>query len=143
MNKKLKTVADTIAAQCIAVRVRLLNRVVTAVYDSALRPLGLTINQLNMLVAIAKMGEATAKQIHYVLQMEPSTISRNVERMRKEGWIKSVAGGDARTVELSITSKGAHLIEKAMPAWQKSQTHAQKLLGDSTMKAIARLSGNL
>ena len=49
---------DMIAEQCIASRLRVLNRFVTNIYDEALRPLGLKISQLNLLVAIAKMGEA-------------------------------------------------------------------------------------
>ena len=34
---------DRIAGQCIAVRVRLINRVVTGIYDEALRPLGIKV----------------------------------------------------------------------------------------------------
>jgi len=39
---------DTIAKTCIAMRLRLLNRVVTNCYDDALRPLGLKVSQLNI-----------------------------------------------------------------------------------------------
>ena len=40
--------ADLIAGECLAVRVRLLNRTITGIYDEALRPLGMTVGQLNM-----------------------------------------------------------------------------------------------
>ena len=50
--------ADRMAHECIAVRVRLINRVITALYDEALRPFELRISQANILAAIAKMGEA-------------------------------------------------------------------------------------
>src|SRR3954451_12375489 len=40
---------DRIAGECIAVRVRLINRVVTAIYDEALRPFGLRVSQANIL----------------------------------------------------------------------------------------------
>ena len=49
---------DTIAKTCIAVRLRMLNRVVTNVYDEAMRPLGLKVSQLNILVVTAKLGVA-------------------------------------------------------------------------------------
>ena len=49
---------DAIARSCIAVRLRLLNRVVTNLYDDALRPLGLKVSQLNLLVVTAKLGLA-------------------------------------------------------------------------------------
>ena len=50
--------AEVIAAECLAVRVRTLNRAVTALYDDALRPHGLRVGQLNLLVAVARMGTA-------------------------------------------------------------------------------------
>ena len=37
----MNTTIDTIARECIAVRVRMLNRIITGIYDDALRPLGL------------------------------------------------------------------------------------------------------
>src|SRR6516162_3196973 len=46
------------AGECIAVRLRLVNRVVTNLYDAALRPLGLKVSQLNILVVTAKLGLA-------------------------------------------------------------------------------------
>ena len=50
--------AERMAGGCLAVRVRTLNRVVTALYDDALRPLGPRVGQWNLLVAIARMGTA-------------------------------------------------------------------------------------
>jgi hypothetical protein len=48
------TTPDLIAQDCIAVRMRLLNRVVTKIYDDALRPLGIKTSQLNILVVTAR-----------------------------------------------------------------------------------------
>ena len=41
----------------------MLNRVVTNFYDDALRPLGLKVSQLNILVAAAKMGTARPAEV--------------------------------------------------------------------------------
>ena len=46
------------AKECIATRVRLLNRVVTKAYDDCLRPLGLRTAQQTILVAISLMDAA-------------------------------------------------------------------------------------
>src|SRR2546425_10479862 len=59
---------DTIARNCIAVRLRLLNRVVTNLYDDALRPLGLKVSQLNLLVVTAKLGLAQPAKVCDILQ---------------------------------------------------------------------------
>ena len=50
------TAPELIAADCLAARVRLLSRTITGIYDEALRPLGVTVGQLNILVTVAKLG---------------------------------------------------------------------------------------
>ena len=45
---------ETVARECIANKVRLLNRAVTAIYDETLRPHGLKISQMSVLVGGAK-----------------------------------------------------------------------------------------
>jgi len=55
--------ADRMARECIAVRVRLINRVISALYDEALRPFGLRISQANILAAVAYMGEARPGEV--------------------------------------------------------------------------------
>src|SRR6187401_1953281 len=88
---------DRIAKSCIAVRLRLLNRVVTGLYDDALRPLGLKVSQLNILVVAAKLGLARPVEVCEILQLDTSTLSRNVERMRAHDWLEVVPGEDARS----------------------------------------------
>jgi DNA-binding MarR family transcriptional regulator len=121
---------DTIARTCIAVRLRLLNRVVTNLYDDALRPLGLKISQLNILVVTAKLGLAQPSKVCDILQLDTSTLSRNVERMRAKGWLEVVPGEDARTQPFRLTAQGRRLLERAVPAWEQAQRQATKLLGD-------------
>src|SRR5215469_6990477 len=91
------TPTDVIACNCIAVRLRLLNRVVTNLYDDALRPLGVKVSQLNILCVTAKLGLAPPAKVCDILQLDASTLSRNVERMRRHGWLEVVPGKDART----------------------------------------------
>src|SRR5262245_55821540 len=110
---------EIIARNCVAVRLRLLNRVVTNLYDDALRPLGLKASQLNVLVATGKLGLARPARICEILQLDVSTLSRNVERMRDKGWLEIVPGEDARAQPFRLTPKGKRLIERAVPAWEK------------------------
>jgi DNA-binding MarR family transcriptional regulator len=126
---KPTTSIDTIARTCIAVRLRLLNRVVTNLYDDALRPLGLKVSQMNILVLTAKLGLARPAQVCDLLQLDPSTLSRNVERMRAQGWLEVVPDEDARTQPFRLTAQGKRLVEKAIPAWEEAQRQAGELLG--------------
>jgi DNA-binding MarR family transcriptional regulator len=129
-SQKLSPAIDTIARTCIAVRLRLLNRVVTNLYDDALRPLGLKISQLNLLVVTAKLGLAQPARVCDLLQLDTSTLSRNVERMRAKGWLEVVPGEDARTQPFRLTARGRRLLERAVPAWEQAQQEAEELLGE-------------
>jgi DNA-binding MarR family transcriptional regulator len=133
---KPTTSIDTIARSCIAVRLRLLNRVVTNFYDEALRPLGLKVSQLNILIVAAKLGLARPVQVCDILQLDPSTLSRNVERMRAHGWLEVVPDEDARTQPFRLTTQGRRLIEKAVPAWEEAQRQAIELLGNEAIALI-------
>jgi DNA-binding MarR family transcriptional regulator len=121
-------VVETIASTCAAVRLRRLNRVVTSFYDRALRPLGLTSSQLNILIVTAKLGVARPAQVCNFLQLDTSTLSRNLERMRTQGWLEVVPEEDARTQPFRVTTKGKQVIEKAYPAWKTAQRQAEKML---------------
>ena len=127
--KKLATNIDTIASTCIASRVRLINRVVTSIYDDALRPFGIRISQGNILIVTAKMEVASPAKVCEYLQLDISTLSRNVELMRKNGWLEIVPGDDARSHPFRLTKEGKRLIDKVIPAWEKAQAEAKELLG--------------
>ncbi len=122
--------ASRMAAECIGVRIRLLNRIVTNVYDTALRPLGLKTSQLNVLAAAAYLGVARPAEVAERLQMDVSTLSRNIDRMKNRGWLEVVPDEDGRMQPFQLTREGQALFEKAFPLWEKAQQQVETLLGD-------------
>jgi len=129
-----------VAASCIANKVRVLNRSVSALYDEALRPHGLKVSQMNVLVAVAVSGGARPADIGKALSLEKSTLSRNVDRLAERGWIAVGAGPDGRSQLLSLTAAGSELLRKIYPAWRQAQAAALKLLGRSSYAAVDRAS---
>jgi DNA-binding MarR family transcriptional regulator len=134
---------DAIARNCIAVRLRLLNRVVTNLYDDALRPLGLKVSQLNLLVVTAQLGLAQPAKVCDLLRLDTSTLSRNVERMRAKGWLEVVPGEDARTQLFRLTAQGRRLLERAVPAWEEAQRQAGELLGKDGVALLNKTASSL
>ena len=143
MGKSETSSIDAIARTCIAVRLRRLNRVVTNLYDDALRPLGLKVSQLNILVVAAKLGLARPARVCEILQLDASTLSRNVERMRAHRWLESVPDEDARAQPFRLTERGRRLLEKAAPAWEEAQRQAAELLGAEGIALLDRAAGRL
>src|SRR5437868_12200005 len=143
MDKATTSSIDTISRTCIAVRLRLLNRVVTNLYDDALRPLGLKVSQLNILVVTAKLGVAQPAQVCDLLQLDTSTLSRNVERMRAKDWLEVVPAEDARTQPFRLTAQGKKLLERAVPAWEQAQSQATELLGEDGVALLTKTASKL
>jgi DNA-binding MarR family transcriptional regulator len=132
------TTIDDIASNCIAVRMRILNRVITNLYDDALRPLAFKVSQMNILVAAAKLGLARPAKVCEILQLDPSTLSRNVERMRARGWLEVVPGEDARAQPFRLTTAGRKLLERTIPAWEKAQRKAIEFLGAEGVALLSK-----
>src|SRR5213082_2296918 len=140
---KQTTSIDTISKTCIAVRLRLLNRVVSSFYDEALRPLGLRVSQLNILIVTAKLGLARPAQVCDILQLDASTLSRNVKPLQAHGWLEVVPDEDARAQPFRLTPQGNRLIEKAIPAWEEAQRRAGELLGGEGIALLDRAAKKL
>lgn len=132
----MQTMIDTVAGECVAVRLRMLNRVVTNIYDDALRSLDLKVSQMNILVAAAKMGTARPSDVCEHLHLDVSTLSRNVERMKARGWLEVVPDKDGRSQPFRLTPQGRKLLEKAVPAWSKAQQQVKKVLGDGFVRQL-------
>ena len=127
------------ANECIGTRVRLLNRIVTKAYDDTLRPLGLRTAQQTILVAISLMKTPTPTQIERRLSLDKSTVSRNVERMQRRGWVEFVSGQDGRSHHLKLTAKGDKLLRESTTAWEQAQKKMAVLLGKSGVTALSRI----
>jgi DNA-binding MarR family transcriptional regulator len=132
----MQAMINKIASECVAVRLRMLNRVITNIYDDALRPLDLKVSQMTILVAAAKMGTARPTEVCERLHLDVSTLSRNVERMKARGWLEVVPDEDARAQPFRLTPKGKRLIEKAVPAWEEAQRRASELLGNEGISLL-------
>ena len=113
-----------------------LNRVITNIYDDALRPLDLKVSQMNILVAAAKMGTARPIEVCEHLHLDVSTLSRNVERMKARGWLEVVPDEDGRSQPFRLTPQGRKLLEKAVPAWSEAQEQVKKVLGGRVRGAV-------
>ncbi len=131
-----KSAINIVAGECIGSRIRLLNRLVTGIYDDALREHGLRISQGNVLVVIAARGPLRASDVCRILKLDKSTLSRDLERLLDKGWI-------TRSPKLEITAAGQALLAASFPAWRKAQREVRKLLtpklADMVMEVVSGL----
>jgi DNA-binding MarR family transcriptional regulator len=140
MNERESSkLAKKVADQCLAYRVRFLNRVVTNIYDRALQPLGIRANQANILTMLSLSDGASSADISRVLLMDKSTVSRTVDRMRKNGWIHISGQSNGPTQVISVTAEGRKIMAAAHAKWEKAQEQASELLGERGVAAVRML----
>ena len=88
--------------------------------------------------------EATLKsllsKLGALLDLDRSTVSRNIALMLRNGWISAAPAPDGRSKLLTITRRGEDLLTKALPAWRRSQRQAREFLTPKDALVIMKAS---
>jgi DNA-binding MarR family transcriptional regulator len=132
--------------ECTCLRMRRATRRVTQLYDHALEPAGLTVNQFGLLGYVhgASFAPAQASSIGTIaewLGMDPTTLNRNLKPLLAKGMVKNATDpADARVRIVRITEKGLRTLREALPRWRNAQADVEKAIG---AKSIAELNGLL
>ncbi len=134
-----KEVGRLIASECLSVRVRRLGRVITRIYDAALAPHGVSTAQLNLLAAIAVCDGARPADLTRLLEVEKSTLSRDLKRMEQLGWVRSDPVLPRGGRRVTLTPAGARLLIGVRPAWEEAQAVAQAELGQGHFARLRKV----
>jgi len=124
------------ARECIAVRMRLLHRQVSGACDEGLRPHGVHVAQVNLLVAIASAGPVKPTDLAAHLVLDKSTLSRDMRFLLKRGWVERAVGNDRRSHRLQATEAGVAFLETIGPIWQSTQKQLAAQLGPEFVAAL-------
>jgi DNA-binding MarR family transcriptional regulator len=142
-EKETIEIANMMADECIVMRLRFVNRVITGLYERALRPLDIKTSQAGILVLLSIRGESNPSEIGKAFRMEKSTVSRNVGRMKKKGWLEGTAGDGQVSQVIKLTPKGRDLIGAIHSEWTKAQGAAGELLGEEGIGTVRALYDTL
>ncbi len=129
-------IAETTAASCLATRVRQLSRIITRVYDDAMRPLGITASQYTLLAQLASRDAITAVEIGHDLDIEKSTLSRNLKRLLALGHLVMDPPAGRRGRGLHLTPKGQAVLKDAYPIWLDAQRRTIAVMGPESRSTL-------
>jgi len=116
-----------------------MSRIITRIYDEALRPLGLTASQFTLLTAVAQQDGVTAAEIGFDLDIEKSTLSRNLKRLVSLKLIAMDPPAGRRGRGLHLTEPGEKAIQMAFPVWRNTQERVEAALGDESTGTFDKL----
>ncbi|MFM7084614.1 MAG: MarR family winged helix-turn-helix transcriptional regulator [Hyphomicrobium sp.] len=145
-QSNMSDIAESTAASCLATRVRQLSRIITRVYDDAMRPLGITASQYTLLAQLAAHDGITAVEIGHDLDIEKSTLSRNLKRLLALTLIVMDPPAGRRGRGLHLTPKGQAVLKDAFPVWKNAQSHTISVMGNdsrSTLDALLKQAEKL
>lgn len=107
---------------CHCTALRRITRAVTAAYDEAIRPSGLRITQFMLLRALARIGPATVKALAAEVDLDRSTMGRNLDPLERRGLVQLAVGeSDHRERVVRLTEAGREAIATAEPYWDRAQ----------------------
>ena len=133
---------DEVVRECLLTRTRRISRVITNIYDHAMRPLAVGSAQVSLLATIARLAGASRAEIGRANYQERSTLTRNLALLLKEGWVEELPA-EGRSRPIILSEAGRKLLAAAAPRWRAAQTEARKLLGDEGAAALISLADSL
>ena len=127
-----------IATHCACLNVRRAARAVTALYDRVLAPTGLRATQITLLVALERAGPIPFTRLAEVLGMDRTTLTRNLEPLRRQGHLTLRPGPDRRVRLATITERGRRTLTAAIPLWEQAQRRITGGLGRGRWNTVRR-----
>lgn len=144
MQQEALDLAAAMREGCLGVRIGRLHRVVARRYDQALRPMGLSLPQLEVLGVLMLRGPLKPTAVAEALAVERSTISRNLSLMEQRRWIALESSPTGRSISAAITDYGIEVLAEAREAWAVAQQDLVRALGsgapahiDAWLEALA------
>lgn len=116
---------------CAGTSLRRATRAVTRLYDRELRETGLRSTQFTLLQALEIAGEVTQGRLSSILSLDSTTLTRSLQALIEEGWVKVKRGDDRRERHLRLTPWGRRKYQDAKPAWRRAQTCLIRAIGRS------------
>ncbi len=128
---------------CLCTSLRQAAHAATEIYDRALEPSGLKITMFRVLRRLAAADKPTISALARIVDLDRSTLGRNLKVLERDGLIAFTEGEDERAKIVKLTAMGKAALEKAQPLWRKAQARMRASLGkekDSVLRILARVN---
>lgn len=123
------------AVVCTCAALRRLSRLVSAIYDRHLEPVGLTTNQYSLLMTLAREPVPLGRLARRAAT-DRTTLTRNLKPLAEAGWVTISPGPDARQRVAALTAAGRDTLRRAQPVWAEAQTLIETTLGQDDVDAL-------
>lgn len=124
---------------CTNFKLRQVTRLVSNHCEAQFAESGLTTTQYALLSHIVVLGPIQPSELARRMDIDLSTLSRNVQPLQTLGLVETLPGADARSRQLQATEEG-HARRKQMKAtWKRAQLSLNERLGDERVQRLHAL----
>src|ERR1700720_3679915 len=107
---------------CNCAALRQAARRVTRLYDDALAPAGLGVNQFSILARLSLVGPSMIQDLARLLVMDRSTLGHLLRPLEKRGFVRlRVANLRGRSHVAALTPAGRTIVARSRPFWKRAQ----------------------
>lgn len=116
-------------AGCSSFKLRQLSRRVSQHFDHIVGEAGLRTTQYSLLSHITRLGPIRPGELAASMEMDPSTLTRNLQPLIAHGWVVVGAGADGRSRSIEATDAGRAKRSEAQREWKRAQVALNDRLG--------------
>ena len=124
---------------CTNLKLRQLDRVVTRHYDAHIAATGLKNTQYSLLSHVVLLGPIRPKDLAKRMGFDASTLTRNLQPLVAQGWLRQGPGEDARSRLVEATKEGRLKRQEGQCAWKQAQLSLNERLGAKRVAAMHAL----
>jgi DNA-binding MarR family transcriptional regulator len=115
---------------CSCSAVRQAARHLTRLYDDALAPLDLSVNQYSIMSKLSRFGPQTIQDLADLLVMDRSTLGHLLRPLERQGLLTiRIAETDKRERVVALTTAGKAHVKEAKRLWARAERAFQRAFG--------------
>ena len=136
MLTKVRQATQAGPSGCSSFKLRQLSRRVSQHFDHIVGAAGLKTTQYSLLSHVMRLAPVRPGDLATEMEMDASTLTRNLQPLVKLGWLAVGPGDDGRSRFVTLTDAGREKRAEAQREWKRAQLAFNAQIGD---ERVARL----
>jgi DNA-binding MarR family transcriptional regulator len=129
----------TAPSGCSSLKLRQLSRRVSQHFDRIVTDAGLKTTQYSLLSQVVSLGPVKPGVLAAHMEMDASTLTRNLQPLVAQGWVTVGPGEDGRSRVVEATAAGRVKRDEARLEWKRAQLAFNARLGDERVSRLHAL----
>ena len=124
---------------CSSLKLRQLSRRVSQHFDQIVASTGLKTTQYSLLSNIVQLEPIRPGDLADRMEMDASTLTRNLQPLVAQGWVVVAPGDDGRSRIVVATDAGREKREAAQREWKRAQLAFNERIGEARVVRLHAL----